>query len=145
MHKVSSTPQQSVFLMSQYFAREIVGSSSKLPQNAGSIVNIASILGKVGNKYQCNYSASKGGVIAFTKSIAKELAEYNIRFVTHLSILISDSSNPPNFLSKTTPSTNEISSNHHNLLFQPQSTVLHPCSTTHFSIISEQTLCCQAS
>ena len=45
----------------------------------GSIVNIASIVGLIGNAGQCNYSASKGGVVALTKSLAKELASRNIR------------------------------------------------------------------
>jgi NAD(P)-dependent dehydrogenase (short-subunit alcohol dehydrogenase family) len=40
----------------------------------GRIVNVASIAGKEGNPFQCAYSASKGAVIAFTKSLAKELA-----------------------------------------------------------------------
>jgi len=45
----------------------------------GSIVNIASISGISGNAGQANYSASKGGVIAFTKTLAIELGRYNIR------------------------------------------------------------------
>lgn len=49
-----------------------------MKQRAGRIVNIASIIGIVGNAGQANYAASKGGVIAFTKSIAKELASRNI-------------------------------------------------------------------
>ncbi len=48
-------------------------------QKAGSIVNVASISGLVGNSGQANYSASKGGVIAFTKTLAIELGRYNIR------------------------------------------------------------------
>ena len=43
------------------------------------MVNIASIIGLIGNAGQCNYAASKAGVIAFTKSVAKELASRNIR------------------------------------------------------------------
>ncbi len=46
---------------------------------AGAIVNIASIIGLIGNAGQCNYAASKAGVIALTKSTAKELAARNIR------------------------------------------------------------------
>ena len=38
----------------------------------GSIVNVASIVGKLGNMGQCNYSASKAGVEGLTKSVAKE-------------------------------------------------------------------------
>ncbi|CAL1277217.1 unnamed protein product [Larinioides sclopetarius] len=45
----------------------------------GSIVNISSVSGKIGNIGQCNYSASKAGVESFTKTVAKELAKYNIR------------------------------------------------------------------
>ncbi len=48
-------------------------------QKKGSIVNVASISGITGNSGQANYSASKGGVIAFTKTLAIELGRYNIR------------------------------------------------------------------
>ena len=48
-------------------------------QKAGSIINAASIMGISGNKGQIAYAASKGAVIALTKSAAKELAEDNIR------------------------------------------------------------------
>jgi 3-oxoacyl-[acyl-carrier protein] reductase len=44
----------------------------------GRIVNIASIAGKEGNPNACAYSASKAGVIGFTKSLGKELAEHDI-------------------------------------------------------------------
>jgi 2-dehydro-3-deoxy-L-rhamnonate dehydrogenase (NAD+) len=47
-------------------------------QNYGRIVNISSIAGKEGNPNASGYSASKAGVIAMTKSLAKELARYNI-------------------------------------------------------------------
>lgn len=50
-----------------------------MKQKRGTIVNIASIIGLIGNPGQCNYSASKAGVIALTKSVAKELASRNIR------------------------------------------------------------------
>ena len=50
-----------------------------MKQRAGAIVNIASIIGLIGNAGQCNYAASKAGVIALTKSTAKELASRNIR------------------------------------------------------------------
>ncbi len=47
-------------------------------QRSGSIVNIASIVGLHGNAGQANYAASKGGVLALTKSLAKEYASRNI-------------------------------------------------------------------
>jgi 3-oxoacyl-[acyl-carrier protein] reductase len=46
---------------------------------SGSIVNIASVAGVVGNAGQSNYSASKAGLIGFSKAIAKELGPRNIR------------------------------------------------------------------
>jgi len=49
-----------------------------LKQKSGKIVNISSIIAKIGNKGQTNYSASKAGIIGFTKSLAKELASRNI-------------------------------------------------------------------
>tara|TARA_B100002003_G_scaffold22156_1_gene18291 strand:- start:431 stop:1171 length:741 start_codon:yes stop_codon:yes gene_type:complete len=49
-----------------------------IKQNYGRIVNIASIAGKEGNPNASAYSAAKAGVIALTKSLGKELAEYNI-------------------------------------------------------------------
>ena len=48
-------------------------------QLGGSIVNIASVVGLIGNAGQANYTASKGGVIALTKTVAKELGSRNIR------------------------------------------------------------------
>ena len=45
----------------------------------GSIINIASVVGIMGNAGQANYTASKGGVIALTKTTAKELGSRNIR------------------------------------------------------------------
>ena len=48
-------------------------------QRGGTIVNIASIIGLIGNAGQCNYAASKAGVIALTKSVAKELAGRGVR------------------------------------------------------------------
>lgn len=46
---------------------------------SGSIINISSVVGIMGNAGQTNYAASKAGVIGFTKSIAKELGSRNIR------------------------------------------------------------------
>jgi len=48
----------------------------------GSVVNIASIVGETGNAGQTNYAASKGGVIAMTKSFASEAATSGIRYNT---------------------------------------------------------------
>lgn len=48
-------------------------------QKSGSIVNIASVIGIMGNLGQSNYAASKAGVIGFTKSFAKEMALRNVR------------------------------------------------------------------
>ena len=50
-----------------------------MKQKSGAIVNVASIIGLIGNAGQCNYAASKAGMIALTKSVAKELASRNIR------------------------------------------------------------------
>lgn len=50
-----------------------------MKKRAGSIINLSSVVGVVGNAGQCNYSASKAGIIGFTKSVAKELASRNIR------------------------------------------------------------------
>jgi 3-oxoacyl-[acyl-carrier protein] reductase len=46
---------------------------------SGSIINMTSVVGLMGNAGQSNYSASKAGIIGFTKSIAKELGSRNIR------------------------------------------------------------------
>lgn len=54
-------------------------SRGMMKQKFGIIVNLASIIGLIGNAGQCNYAASKAGVIALTKSAAKELASRNIR------------------------------------------------------------------
>jgi 3-oxoacyl-[acyl-carrier protein] reductase len=50
-----------------------------LKQKSGSIINMSSVVGVSGNAGQSNYSASKAGIIGFTKSIAKELGSRNIR------------------------------------------------------------------
>ncbi|MFA5113206.1 MAG: 3-oxoacyl-[acyl-carrier-protein] reductase [Candidatus Margulisiibacteriota bacterium] len=49
-----------------------------MKQRCGKIVNIASIVGQMGNFGQANYAASKGGVIAFTKTVAKELSSRGV-------------------------------------------------------------------
>jgi 3-oxoacyl-[acyl-carrier protein] reductase len=70
---VLSTNLKSVFLFSKACTKPMVR------QRSGVILNIASVVGLTGNPGQANYSASKAGVIAFTKSAAKELARRNIR------------------------------------------------------------------
>jgi 3-oxoacyl-[acyl-carrier protein] reductase len=60
------------FLFTKAFSRAFV------KQRSGRIVNIASVIGLIGNAGQCNYAASKAGVIGFTKSIARELASRGV-------------------------------------------------------------------
>jgi 3-oxoacyl-[acyl-carrier protein] reductase len=50
-----------------------------LKQKSGSIINLSSVVGVSGNAGQANYSASKAGIIGFTKSIARELGSRGIR------------------------------------------------------------------
>ena len=50
-----------------------------LKQRSGSIINMSSVVGVSGNAGQCNYSASKAGLIGFTKSVAQELGSRGIR------------------------------------------------------------------
>ncbi len=56
--------------------RNVIGYMSKARQ--GRIINISSVVGVSGNAGQTNYSASKAGIIGFTKSLAKEMASRNI-------------------------------------------------------------------
>lgn len=58
---------------------QLIASKFMLKQKSGSIINISSIVGVEGSRGQTAYSASKGAVIAITKSAAKELAPYQIR------------------------------------------------------------------
>jgi len=58
------------------FSNEVVPVMKK--QGSGKIINIASTAGQRGEPFHSHYAASKGGMIAFTKSIAAELAPYNI-------------------------------------------------------------------
>jgi acetoacetyl-CoA reductase/3-oxoacyl-[acyl-carrier protein] reductase len=51
---------------------------SMIDRRYGRIINISSYVGQAGNFGQANYGASKGGIIAFTKTAALELAKYNI-------------------------------------------------------------------
>ncbi|XP_004590320.2 (3R)-3-hydroxyacyl-CoA dehydrogenase [Ochotona princeps] len=63
-----------VFLVTQVAAQALVASG-----RPGSIINISSIVGKVGNLGQTNYAASKAGVIGLTQTVAKELGRHGIR------------------------------------------------------------------
>src|SRR3989338_1436020 len=69
---VLSINLKSVFLFTKAVTRPMI------KQRWGRIINMASVVGVMGNAGQANYAASKGGVIAFTKSVAKELAKRNV-------------------------------------------------------------------
>jgi 3-oxoacyl-[acyl-carrier protein] reductase len=71
--KVLNVNLKSVFNFTKAVQRQM------LKQRAGSIINMTSVVGVSGNAGQSNYSASKAGMIGFTKSIAKELGSRNIR------------------------------------------------------------------
>jgi 3-oxoacyl-[acyl-carrier protein] reductase len=66
--KVLSINLDGVFNCTKVFVDQM------LKQNYGRVVNITSVIGQIGNFGQANYAASKAGVAAFTKSLAKELA-----------------------------------------------------------------------
>merc|ERR1712142_379627 len=68
-----------VNLKGTFLVTQTAASLMKEQQLPGSIVNIASIVGKTGNIGQANYTASKAGVIGFTKTAAKELGRFGIR------------------------------------------------------------------
>jgi len=70
---VIDTNLKSVFNYSKAAAKPMMRARS------GSVINIGSVVGISGNAGQSNYSASKAGLIGFTKSYAKELASRNIR------------------------------------------------------------------
>jgi len=63
----------SVFYMTKQVIRPMMKAKS------GSIINMSSIIGEMGNAGQSSYAASKSGIIGFTKSVAKELGSRNIR------------------------------------------------------------------
>jgi len=63
---------KSVFNCSKALARSMM-------KTGGVIVNVASIIGQMGNAGQANYAASKGGIIALTKTLAKEFASRGVR------------------------------------------------------------------
>ena len=71
--KVIETNLKGTFLVTKAVTKYM------MKKRQGSIINLASVVGVVGNAGQSNYSASKAGIIGFTKSVAKELASRNIR------------------------------------------------------------------
>ena len=70
---VMQTNLKSVFNMTRQVIRPMMKAKS------GSIINMSSVIGEMGNAGQSSYAASKAGVIGFTKSVAKELGSRNIR------------------------------------------------------------------
>lgn len=69
---VLDTNLKGAFLFTKAFARAF------LKQRSGRIINIASVVGLIGNAGQCNYTASKAGLIGFTKSLAREFASRGV-------------------------------------------------------------------
>jgi 3-oxoacyl-[acyl-carrier protein] reductase len=69
---VLDTNLKGAFLVTKAFSRAM------LKQRSGRIINIASVIGLMGNAGQCNYAASKAGLIGFTQSAAKEFASRGI-------------------------------------------------------------------
>ena len=67
--KVLNVNLRGVFFATQYAAKQMIAQGS-----GGRIINIASVIGLIGNAGQANYSASKAGLIGFTKAVARELA-----------------------------------------------------------------------
>jgi len=70
--EVLSINLRGTFLCTKVFARGM------MKARWGRVINVASVVGLTGNKGQANYAASKAGIIGFTKSAAKELAERGI-------------------------------------------------------------------
>jgi len=69
---VLNTNLKGAFLVTKAFSRAMIKARS------GRIINIASVIGLMGNPGQSNYAASKAGLIGFTKSVARELASRGI-------------------------------------------------------------------
>lgn len=78
---ISRSNVQQMFQVNVFAVIELIQIVSRLMMRAqsGSIINISSMVGVLGDKGQMAYSGSKGAVIAMTKSAAKELAPFNIR------------------------------------------------------------------
>jgi len=72
-NKVININLTAVFLICKYSIKAMI------KQDAGSIINISSIVGHTGNFGQANYSSAKAGIVAMSKSLAKEYAKRNIR------------------------------------------------------------------
>ncbi len=69
---VMNTNLKGAFAFTKVFSRHF------LRQRSGRIINVASIIGLIGNAGQCNYAASKAALIGFTKSVARELGSRGI-------------------------------------------------------------------
>jgi 3-oxoacyl-[acyl-carrier protein] reductase len=69
---VLNTNLKGAFLFTKAFSRAFA------KQRSGRIINISSVIGLIGNPGQCNYAASKAGLIGFTKSVAREFASRGI-------------------------------------------------------------------
>lgn len=78
---ITHETMEKMFAVNVFAVIDLIQIASKIMirQKSGSIINISSIVGQRGNAGQLVYSATKGAVIALTKSAAKELAPYNIR------------------------------------------------------------------
>ena len=66
-----------IHLKGAFLCTQAAGRQMK-EQNTGKIINVTSVAGLVGTVGQVNYSAAKGGIVSMTKSIARELARYNV-------------------------------------------------------------------